>query len=160
MKKYGPVLVLVLLVIFATLKIWNTYQANTIRQEIIPQNASPFDDLPEDFVAFYQQFHQDSSYQMQHIQFPLAGLPSMVNPDDFTESGYFYEAASWKMHKPVDTEQNRYEHRFDQVGTQYLIIEKIRDTETGIGLERRFVRQDGRWMLIYYSGMNKMQPIN
>ncbi len=34
--------------------------------------------VPVDFMDFYMNFHQDSLYQMEHIQFPLRGMPSMA----------------------------------------------------------------------------------
>ena len=35
--------------------------------------------LPEDFVAFYERFLQDSLYQMEHINFPLEGIPDNIS---------------------------------------------------------------------------------
>ena len=40
------------------------------------------DTLPEDFVTFYERFLQDSLYQMEHINFPLEGIPDNALKDN------------------------------------------------------------------------------
>jgi hypothetical protein len=155
MKNWVQWLIITLLILFGLLKIYNTFLSPNNQKEFL--QAEERLDLPADFLLFYEKFHRDSAFQLQHIRFPLPGLPSMSDPDNFKQSGFFYEKDSWKLHRSFDPEAKGYTHDFTMVSKDYLIIEKIREKETGIGLERRFVKQDGEWMLIYYAAMNKMK---
>ncbi len=109
--------------------------------------------LPDDFVAFYQKFHDDSIFQIQHIQFPLAGLPPNADTLSISPESFRWQKESWKPHQPLMSNLQGYEqsfHKFDEG----IIIERILQTTTGLGMERRFAKFDTSWILIYYAGMN------
>src|SRR5687768_18004193 len=57
------------------------------------------DTLPDDFVAFFDRFHADSQFQMDHIIFPLEGLPNSTGDSDTVITERFYwQRADWKKH--------------------------------------------------------------
>jgi len=111
-------------------------------------------EIPEDFQAFYDAFHSDTAYQIDHIAFPLSGLPA--NADTLSEpEGWKWQREDWKWHKPIDPTLTGYERRWEIIGSD-LVDETIIQQASGYGLRRRFGKMDGGWMLIYYAGMNQM----
>jgi len=119
-----------------------------------------FDDessVPADFMDFYMKFHQDSSYQVNHIQFPLDGLPSMALelPQD-SINNFSWHAADWKIHKPFMGDENEYLKEF-RVISKNLISEFIIEKQMGYTMERRFSKLGGNWYLIYYMDMNRTE---
>ena len=109
-----------------------------------------------DFEIFYQQFHADSLYQMQHIAFPLAGLPA--NADTLGETTtFFWQKENWVLHRNLTDRLSGYERKRKKFGSD-IIVETIVQKDSDIGMMRRFVKMDDEWMLIYYTAMNQMQP--
>lgn len=109
-----------------------------------------------DFEIFYQQFHADSLYQMQHIAFPLAGLPA--NADTLgNATTYFWQKENWVLHRNLTDRLSGYERKREKFGSD-IIVETIVQKDSDIGMMRRFVKMDDEWMLIYYAAMNQMQP--
>ncbi len=113
--------------------------------------------LPADFLAFYDKFHADSQFQVEHIAWPLQGLTS--EPIDSTHSrskSVFWEKQNWHMHRPVDFASGDYKRKWEMIG-DILIIERISYAAANYGLERRFARRDdGAWELIYYADMQEV----
>lgn len=95
-------------------------------------------DLPEDFLSFYMQFHTDSLFQIDHIVFPLK----------MKRDSSAYLAEEWSMHRPFSDQDGEYEQSF--VNMNGLIIEHIISTNQIFRMERRFVKSDGSYNLIYY----------
>ena len=57
--------------------------------------------VPMDFMDFYMKFHQDSIYQMEHIQFPLKGMPAMaIDLAQDSINNFYWQEEEWKVHKP------------------------------------------------------------
>lgn len=110
--------------------------------------------VPADFRTFYDRFHTDTLYQMDHISFPLAGLPA--NADTLTSPSFYWKADHWKWHRPIDPDLTGYERQW-QVVSDEMVIETIVQTTTGIGMVRRFAKMGNDWSLIYYAGMNPMR---
>ena len=109
-----------------------------------------------DFQQFYEQFHQDSVYQMEHITFPLQGVPDNVaNAPNYSEN-FTFSPETWVLNRPIDLEKSHFQRSLRPIGTQ-LIIEQLIHESGSYGMERRFAKIDGEWMLIYYQGIN---PIN
>jgi hypothetical protein len=70
--------------------------------------------LPEDFNKFYNRFHEDSSYQMAHIIWPLEGLPNSKGDGDTLAPGRFYwQKAEWKRHKHFTDPGNNFQQWFE-----------------------------------------------
>lgn len=110
--------------------------------------------LPADFESFYVKFHDDSLYQVNHVLFPLRGLPT--NADSMTVAGgnFHWQKEDWNMHQPFSTQKGEYNREFISLGD--VITEDIY-TKDGFGMQRRFMKTDDEWFLIYYSAMNKMR---
>lgn len=113
--------------------------------------------VPVDFMDFYMKFHQDSAYQMEHIQFPLRGMPAMAIdlPQD-SINNFTWDKEAWKIHKPFMGNKDEYLKEF-RVVNENLISEFIVEKQMGYGMERRFSKLANRWYLIYYMDMNKME---
>lgn len=111
-------------------------------------------DVPKDFTQFYYSFHSDSSFQMNHILFPLEGR-SATDQDDLKDNGFRWEQGTWKLHHfdHFDPEQFRVVRK---VIDSTLVTEVIQDKKSGLGIKRRFAKFDDKWYLIYYSAMNPM----
>ena len=113
--------------------------------------------LPSDFMEFYQKFHRDSLYQMEHIAWPLQGDASVPTGEDTrVKKMMAWEPKDWIMHRPVDFSTSEFVRNWELLGDE-LIIERIRYAAANYGLERRFVKQyNGEWELIYYSDMQEV----
>ena len=114
--------------------------------------------LPAGFAEFYEKFHQDSLYQMAHISWPLSGETS-VEVDSLTSHrvNTNWQKEQWRMHQPIDFSSGDFKRSFIPMGDD-IVVEKIRYTNAGFGLERRFTRRsDGEWELIYYADMSEVR---
>lgn len=110
----------------------------------------------DDFDAFYQKFHADSAYQMQHIQFPLPGVSAMSDEDPAT---FRWEADAWQPHRLLDPQTTGFESEFVHLGDD-LVIEKIINRKQGIAMERRFSKLGGnQWLLIFYADAHRLDTV-
>lgn len=110
-------------------------------------------EIPEDFVSFYEQFHLDTAYQVDHIMFPLEGMPSLDPNSDLNGFTFWWERIGWKYHKPYDDQNGTYSRSFSNFGG--IITEHIRDNSGQFTMMRRFSKMDDEWMLIYYKQMGR-----
>jgi hypothetical protein len=117
------------------------------------QEEGAMNGLPPDFKSFYHQFHHDSTFQMEHIVFPLQGLPGHADPDS-TGSVMLWQKETWKIHKPIDHIED-YIHTFDILGDD-MIVETIEERNAPIAMQRRFARMAAGWHLIYYIEMQAL----
>lgn len=108
-----------------------------------------------DFEAFYTKFHQDSLYQIEHITFPLEGLPANADSAALNNDNFRWQKEDWEMHKPFDSKNGEFEIQFTSFGED-LIIEKVMHKSGRYGMLRRFARISGEWHLIYYAGFNRV----
>lgn len=111
--------------------------------------------LPADFEEFYERFHNDSSYQMDHIIFPLAGMPGGLNEESQMDDSFRWHPEFWEIHRPMLDEENEFVQQLT-ILDEYTIVEIIRYKKTRFGMERRFAKMGDEWYLIYYVGMNLM----
>ncbi|MCB0639394.1 MAG: hypothetical protein KDC54_22365 [Lewinella sp.] len=108
--------------------------------------------VDDDFAIFYERFHTDSLYQLEHITFPLEGLPSNATDVDID---FRWEEGNWKLHKPIDPETSGFHSEFTRLGD--IVIERIVHENGQYGMMRRFAKlNDGEWYLIYYVGLNPL----
>ena len=105
--------------------------------------------VPADFLEFYDRFMTDSVFQLRHIQFPLAGAPGMARRDVPAE-GFFWQAEDWKVHRYVADQP--FEFRFIPV-SEDLVIEEIEHENGQYAAERRFLRDEDGWKLIFYADL-------
>jgi hypothetical protein len=116
-----------------------------------------FSDLPADFAAFYAQFHQDSLFQIQHIHFPLEGLPEHADPEFIGDEAFYWSPDQWVFQKSGFKESANYEVVYSNLA-DILIEEKITEKKYGLVVIRRFAKSGDGWNLIYYAGLNKYKP--
>ena len=107
--------------------------------------------VSEEFRDFYIQFHTDSLFQVNHIQFPLQGLPDLYSPGNGDKLPYFYEKEDWKFQKII----NLAEKDFSQMQQdKIIVIEETLSNQESYGFVRRFTKDGDSWKLIFYSGYN------
>lgn len=102
--------------------------------------------IPEHFWKFYRQFHTDSIYQMQAIQFPLEGIIKQETKG----LRHKWVREQWKMHRKPENLAG-----FDISYAHYgsLIEEVIEDRTAHFRMLRRFSQKDTSWTLIFYEEM-------
>lgn len=107
----------------------------------------------DDFQEFYLRFHQDSAFQMQHITFPLQGIPDNVAKASYYDDSFKFEASNWILNKPIDLKESKFKRSLRTIG-DHLIVEQLVHSSGSYGMERRFAKINNEWMLIYYQGIN------
>jgi hypothetical protein len=113
--------------------------------------------LPQDFLVFYEKFHQDSLFQMEHIVWPLQGdTDEQVDSAHYQKKNAEWRPETWHIQK-MDFNQNDYIIEYKMLG-DVLVIERIRPKTANYGVERRFAKQgEGEWALIYYSDLQELR---
>lgn len=106
------------------------------------------------FEGFYKRFHEDSLFQIEHIVFPLEGLPSNID-STVNQATFRWQKENWIMHRPFDNVNGEYQVEFTPLSDK-LIIEKITHKTGQFGMMRRFAKLGEDWFLIYYAGMNRL----
>ena len=104
--------------------------------------------LPEDFRAFYNQFHTDSLFQLEHITFPLDGVEKANDGPVDILLPIKWKKEDWVLHKPFNDHNGSFERSYSIVGP--VIIENISDKNDFFAMERRFALIDNEWHLIFY----------
>ncbi len=110
--------------------------------------------LPE-FNAFYEQFHSDSLFQMEHIIFPLEGLPANADSLTFAEDNFRWQKEDWLMHRSLEDGAG-FSRDFQVLGDQ-IVVEYVRHSSGQVGMIRRFAKMGDKWYLIYYAGLNRLK---
>lgn len=107
------------------------------------------------FDEFYRRFHQDSVFQMEHILFPMDGIPPMAD-STFVEASFQWTPENWQIHRAFDFKNSDYEQNLDTFGDD-AVVETIVHRSGKFGMMRRFARMDGTWYLIYCADMNPIK---
>ena len=113
--------------------------------------------LPKDFTQFYDKFHDDSLYQMEHIIFPLEGMPA--SEGKLTDPDFKWMKEDRQIHKPFTDPNGDYTRELFAMDSS-IVIEKIRLKNNEFGMERRFAKSNDEWYLIYYAAMNRLVKNN
>ena len=111
--------------------------------------------LPKDFMVFYDRFHSDSMYQLEHILFPLEGLPPDADSLTANSGNFRWQRADWILHKHFDSMEGNFTQNLIPIGDQ-MVVEQIRHTQAAYGMQRRFAKMGDEWQLIYYGAMNRL----
>jgi hypothetical protein len=118
---------------------------------------APVDTLPGDFVAFFNRFHDDSVYQMEHILWPLEGLPAaVVDGEDIPSERYYWQKSNWKKHNHFTDPGGNFDQWYE-VANDRFIEHWIQLKGTNMYMRRRFAKLDDGWFLIYYQGLRPME---
>lgn len=108
--------------------------------------------FPDGFIDYYDRFHTDSSFQMNHIVFPLRSKTVTIDSTGTESSEMVYTAENWKMHKPFQNDDS-YTRTHQVIGN--MVIEKIQDNMGLLEIERRWGVIDSTWNLIFYQTTEK-----
>ncbi len=115
--------------------------------------------MTEEFRTFYNRFHADSTFQYNHIRFPLQGLPTDVDSATLVDKDFYFTADIWKYHQPVDFSKGEFTQSIQTLGDR-MIVERIYKSDNSYAIERRFARlSDNEWYLIYYIAPNRFSKI-
>jgi len=115
-----------------------------------------------DFDAFYHQFHSDSTFQIEHIIFPLQGIPARDSSFVSSNETFHWQKDQWVLHRAFDDMGGSFKREFLNMGAD-LMIENIKHVNGRYGMQRRFAKYDDGWHLIYYAAMNELasaEPTN
>ena len=105
-------------------------------------------ELPADFIAFYRAFHSDSTFQTDHITFPLPGMGRDTAGRDST---IYWSQQNWILHNPV-VPDDFWKVDFT-MPLNNTVVEYIHSANGAYWMERRFAKMSGEWYLIYYSDL-------
>lgn len=109
-----------------------------------------------DFETFYERFHQDSLYQMEHIAFPISGMPSFTDEESAADPNFRWTPENWKLHKPFNFKDSEFKQSFRVIGSN-VVEETILHQQGQFGMVRRFGLVSGEWNLIYFADMNPVK---
>lgn len=103
--------------------------------------------LPADFYDFYDQYHTDSTFQMNRTIFPLKGLAKAIDTTNVAQE-VLWQRDQWILHRPFDNHDGTFERTFTNIGG--IITETISANQGLFSLEKRYAKLSGDWHLIYY----------
>lgn len=109
--------------------------------------------LPVDFQVFYELFHRDSTFQMEHIRFPLEGLPDYADSLAIASGIHRWEREDWVMHRQQLANDPDFQREISMFG-DFVVRERYVHIERPLITERRFAKEGEEWYLIYYAGLN------
>ncbi len=149
--KYNSSFILLISICFA-LSIWACKQKAEVKKIDYKQMQvdTSLSRLPADFVRFYNRFAKDSSYQMQHISFPLDGATRAPGSNGDSLIPYHWRKDKWQLHHEFDDFNKIFTRKFIVIDNN-LIVEKITGVDDLFKMERRFAKLHDGWNLIYYS---------
>ncbi len=107
--------------------------------------------LPEDFLQFYDRFHNDFDFQISRIIFPLEGR---LEASEEEGMGYWH-ADDWTFHRHFSEKDSHFKKSFSTKNN--LVIEIIADESQTFSMERRWAKLQDGWSLIYYRNMEMRQ---
>jgi len=114
-------------------------------QQDIEQTSLFKEEIPQDFLSFYDRFHSDIDYQLSHVIFPLQ------QKDDST----LWQKDEWIMHKPFSTQGGEFTRKYTHLSG--IVVENIQDQKGLFTIERRFSKSRDGYNLIYYSVRNAFE---
>ena len=106
----------------------------------------------EDFMKFYAKFHEDSIFQINHVDFPLDGETAYLN-EGGAKPTFFYKD-DWAM-QTLLSDTMGLNQKF--IRADSIMVDVIYDNN-GVGLTRHFTARDNKWFLTYYSEYNVIAP--
>ena len=110
--------------------------------------AAALPTLPDDFVDFYRRFHADTSFQIRHVSFPLAGNYHQASDSSAVED-LKYERTEWLVQRDIP-DDGSFVRGFSVLDST-LVFEEIKSRVGNYTIERRWAKlSDGEWNLIYY----------
>jgi|SRR5215467_3947331 len=106
-------------------------------------------DTMERFQTFNVKFHNDSSFQISRVAFPIGG--KFV--DGTTQHGWSKQ--NWKMLKnPVGYNIDTTQYKYLLNKTDSSVVEKFWINQSGFNIERRFKLKNNKWYLTFFNDVN------
>ena len=108
-------------------------------------------------MIFFDRFHADSAYQIEHVLFPLEGLPNAKSESDtIPTERFFWQKEGWKKHNRFTDPSHQFEHWFEVINDR-VIEHWVKMKGSNMFIHRRFAKLDDGWYLIYYAGMRPVR---
>ncbi len=101
-------------------------------------------EIPQSFLKFYVRFLSDTTYQKNHILFPLKQKAD----------GTKWTKDDWAYHKPYN-EEGGLQQEFTNING--LILETISDGKGMYKMERRYMLSGDSYSMIYFNVMNAFE---
>lgn len=122
-----------------------------------PPTLPTADEVPADFRTFYERFHADSLFQVQHISWPLPGQTTEETSEgELKRKPTYWERENWHFQRAVDFSAGEFKQQLHTVEGQYVVERISYAAAPNYALERRFMRRsDGEWELVYYADMQE-----
>lgn len=139
--------------LFLTLLLLGTLACQQQKPQNQQANSEPIN--LEEFYEFYREFHRDSLFQVEHIIWPLEGLPDNVDSITLHSGAFRWQRENWTFQRTIDFEMSDFRRQITPV-TDFLVTEQIVHTSGKYGMIRRFSKIAGDWYLIYYAGLNQL----
>ncbi len=112
-------------------------------------------EIDKSFAPFYEKFHADETYQLEHINFPLQGLPLRTDSTGLANGNAYMQKEEWVYQSPLD--KNSGFHSEYKVISPQFIEELVINEDRTVGLVRRFTKLGGEWYLTYYTKMGQVK---
>ncbi len=90
---------------------------------------------------------------MNHIVFPLKGLPGDADRLTLARDDFNWQQKDWVLPKSFDFGMSDFNREKIPIGDN-VVVERIVHKADAYGMMRRFAKIDGQWNLIYYAGLN------
>lgn len=107
------------------------------------------------FLAFYKRFNEDSIFQMNHITFPLEGIPARDSAYVNDGKPFHWQKENWVLHRSFNDMDGAFQRSFLPMGND-LMIENIKHSSGRYGMQRRYALYENGWFLIFYAAMNEL----
>lgn len=101
-------------------------------------------EIPEDFLTFYHQFHEDSLFQKSHIIFPLAGKSESEK----------WTKENWVIHKSL-AHSEAFKQSFENL--HGVVTETLMENTGQYSVTRRFAKLGKDWNMIFYAQETKLE---
>ena len=141
--------------VFFTMKLRQMVDVTDGNNEQTEEFTETDEGMPPGFLTFYQRFHDDSLYQMEHVIFPLQGIPSAADSTTISDDNFRWQQEDWVMHHPIEDGGTQFSRSFKKISNE-MVIENIRIAGGQYGMQRRFSKSGDDWYLIYYAAVNRL----
>jgi hypothetical protein len=108
----------------------------------------------EDFNKFYEQFTNDSLFQISRVIFPIRGViisPPDINDTLLSDTNITFTRKIWRHLKDIKIDSSQFDKKFNKKNDS--IIDVIIEAKYFDNYDQRtFIRKKGKWYLLtFYS---------
>ena len=119
----------------------------------------------EEFDAFYERFLNDTTFQLDRVQFPLPNnsvssvdrIPSDIAEElgineEGKDTGEYWTRSNWIILKNIELDTTLYRRELNK--SDSVVSERIYINASGFEVQSKFKLVDGKWVLIYFYESN------